>query len=400
MSRRPRRRQQPGQPSGPSPSPLRERILKLLRDPRYQPLDKVELTRKLGLSSDDRAQLRDLLRTLEQEGVVARIRKDRYVLPGEANLCTGILRVSRGGNARLDCGVEPHIFVSTENAGVAMNGDRVVARLIHEGRRQRPDPQGRASAEVIRILERANETIVGTLQSSKRFFFVVPDDSRIPHNIYVLPDRDLGPQTPDIGDKVVVRLEEWTHARDQSRRPHHRGPRPRRRPRRRHALDHPAQQPAHRLSRAGARRGRARPGDRRCPRRRAARGLARRAASSPSIPTMPGISTMPSTSSASPAAAGASASTSRMSPITSAPAAPSTARRSRAATASTSPTASSRCSRSASATAFAASSPSSTASLFPSSSIFPPRAKSGMSASPAPSSTARPALLTSRPSPS
>ena len=188
---------------------MRERILKLLREPRYQPLDKVELTNKLGLSSDDRAQLRALLRALEQEGVVARIRKDRYVLPQEANLCTGILRVSRGGNARLDCGVEPHLFVSSENAGIAMNGDRVVARLVHEGRQQRPDPQGRRAAQVIRILERANETIVGTLQSSKRFSYVVPDDSRIPHNIYVLPERDGAPRTPAVGDKVVVRLEEW-----------------------------------------------------------------------------------------------------------------------------------------------------------------------------------------------
>jgi len=191
-------------------APLRDRILKLMREPRYQPLDKVELTRKLGLSSDDRAQLRTLLRALEQEGLIARIRKDRYVLPQEANLCTGILRVSRGGNARLDCGTEPHIFVSAENAGVAMNGDRVVARLVHEGHRQRPDAQGRPSAQVIRILERANETIVGTLESSKRFFYVVPDDSRIPHNIYVVPDREGAPQTPSLGDKVVVHLEEWT----------------------------------------------------------------------------------------------------------------------------------------------------------------------------------------------
>jgi ribonuclease R len=175
-----------------------------MREPRYQPLDKVELTGKLGLSSDDRAELRGLLRGMEQEGVIARIRKDRYVLPQEANLCTGILRVSRGGNARLDCGTEPHIFVPSEKAGVAMNGDRVVARMIL-GR----GAEARPAAEVIRILERAHETIVGTLECSKRFFYVVPDDSRITHNIYVLPDRDGAPRTPAIGDKVVVRLEEW-----------------------------------------------------------------------------------------------------------------------------------------------------------------------------------------------
>jgi len=188
---------------------LRERILKLMGEPEYQPLDKVELTRKLGLLSDDRSQLRALLRGLEQEGVIARIRKDRYILPEEANLCTGTFLVSRGGHARLDPGKEPHILISAENAGVAMHGDRVVARLIHEGHRQRPDPMGRPSAQVIRILERANTTIVGTLESSKRFFYVVPDDSRLVHNVYVLPDREPPPRTPAVGDKVVVRLEEW-----------------------------------------------------------------------------------------------------------------------------------------------------------------------------------------------
>jgi ribonuclease R len=197
------------QAAGASQNGLRERILKLLREPGYQPLDKVELTRKLGLTSDDRAQLRTLLRTLEQEGVVARIRKDRYVLPQEANLVTGTFLVSRGGHARLDPGKEPHILISAENAGVAMHGDRVVARMVHEGHRQRPDPQGRPSAQVIRILERANTSIVGTLESSKRFFYVVPDDPRITHNIYVLPEREPPPRTPAVGDKVVVRLEEW-----------------------------------------------------------------------------------------------------------------------------------------------------------------------------------------------
>jgi ribonuclease R len=192
------------------PDSLRERILNIMREPGYQPLDKVEFTGKLGLSSDDRAQLRNILRTLEQEGVIARIRKDRYILPQEANLVTGILRVSRGGNARVDPGTEPHIMVSAQDTGTAMNGDRIVARLIHDGHRQRAEPDAKPRARIIRILERANETIVGTLQSSKRFFYVVPDDSRIVHNIYVLPDREPAPRQPTVGDKVVVRLEEWT----------------------------------------------------------------------------------------------------------------------------------------------------------------------------------------------
>ena len=38
---------------------------------------------------------------------------------------------------------------------------------------------------MIRILTRANETIVGTLQKSKNFYYLVADDPRFVHNLYL-----------------------------------------------------------------------------------------------------------------------------------------------------------------------------------------------------------------------
>src|SRR5205085_6568997 len=68
----------------------------------------------------------------------------------------------------------------------------------------------RAEGRVIRILERAHDSVVGTLQQSKNFFYVVPDDPRIVHNVYVqVPPQPSLPKTPNRGDKVVVRLEPW-----------------------------------------------------------------------------------------------------------------------------------------------------------------------------------------------
>src|SRR5438045_4952942 len=88
-----------------------------------------------------------------------------------------------------------------------MHGDRVVVRIIRGAefsRARRP----RAEARVIRILSRANETIVGTLQQTRNFFYVVPDDPRLVHDVYVTRDRVAG-RVPAVGDKVVVRLEPW-----------------------------------------------------------------------------------------------------------------------------------------------------------------------------------------------
>ena len=50
--------------------------------------------------------------------------------------------------------------------------------------------------------------MVGTLQRSKQSLYVVPDDPRIPHDIYVSEPRDVG-RPAHIGDKVVVELREW-----------------------------------------------------------------------------------------------------------------------------------------------------------------------------------------------
>src|SRR5206468_3423852 len=74
----------------------------------------------------------------------------------------------------------PDVFIAAENIGTAMHGDRVVARIS----RDTPDDRikGRREGRVIRILERAHDTIVGTLQRSRNFYYVVPDDPRFVHD--------------------------------------------------------------------------------------------------------------------------------------------------------------------------------------------------------------------------
>ncbi|PYL13569.1 MAG: hypothetical protein DMF43_04665, partial [Verrucomicrobia bacterium] len=68
---------------------IRERILAILASPDYRPLDKSELARALGRKSGVRMALNQVLRDLERSGEIARIRKNRYVLPAEADLVTG-----------------------------------------------------------------------------------------------------------------------------------------------------------------------------------------------------------------------------------------------------------------------------------------------------------------------
>ena len=155
----------------------------------------------------------EALKELERSGEIARIRKNRYILPEAADLVTGKIQIHQAGFAFLarEGSDEGDVFIAAENTGTAMNGDRVVARITRERitrvvRSGSKGPEGR----VIRILERAHDTIVGTLQQTRNFFYVVPDDPRLVHNVYVQPRPLPGaPRPPQPEDKVVVRLEPW-----------------------------------------------------------------------------------------------------------------------------------------------------------------------------------------------
>jgi ribonuclease R len=199
---------------------IRERILALMKRRDYRPLDKNDMARELRLPTNQRVELRKMLRELEHDGEIARIRKNRYVLPSDADLITGTLSIHQSGFGFLTTEKpgEQDLFIAAENTGTAMNGDRVVARITREAAAGRTgkDRHLRAEGRIIRILERAHDTVVGTLQHSRTFFYVVPDDPRLVHNIYVqapvaaVNREDRRSQTAaTVGDKVVVRLESW-----------------------------------------------------------------------------------------------------------------------------------------------------------------------------------------------
>src|SRR5213596_3923787 len=193
---------------------IREQVLALLARKDYRPLNKVDIARRLGFGGSERVALRKTLRELERAGEIARIRKNRYVLPAEADLVAGKLSIHPAGYGFLspEKSGDPDIFIAAENIGTAMHGDRVVARISRDAPHDRI--KGRREGRIIRILERAHDTIVGTLQRSRNFYYVVPDDPRFVHDVYVRPvaavREDRRSETAaTVGDKVVVRLDDW-----------------------------------------------------------------------------------------------------------------------------------------------------------------------------------------------
>ncbi|MFO1501369.1 MAG: ribonuclease R [Verrucomicrobiota bacterium] len=188
---------------------LRAEILKLFGRRDYAPANVPQLLRRLRLSPNQQSELQETLQALEEDGQVLRTKGNRYIQAREAGLVSGTIRINRQGKGFLqpDDPALSELTIPESLTGTALHGDRVLVRPDLRARSERR-PSEDGTGAVIRILERKRSSIVGTLQRSRQFLYVVPDDPRIPHDIYVPPPRDVGRPAHD-GDKVVVELREW-----------------------------------------------------------------------------------------------------------------------------------------------------------------------------------------------
>jgi len=189
---------------------MEEQILRLLGRRDYAPANVPELLRHLRLASHRQQELQGVLRRLEQSGRIARTKGNRYILSREADLIPGRIRINRQGKGFLqpDDPELKEIMVPEGATSTALHEDRV---LVRRDVRTKGLSSGRIEQEtgvVIRILERKRTQMVGTLQRGREFLYVIPDDPRMPHDIYVPPPRDVG-RPANVGDKVVVELHEW-----------------------------------------------------------------------------------------------------------------------------------------------------------------------------------------------
>jgi ribonuclease R len=187
---------------------MEEKILSLLGQKNYVPANVPELLLRLRLPPNRQQELQAVLQKLEQAGKIARIKGNRYISPREADLIPGRIRMNRAGKGFLqpdDPGLK-EIAVSESATGTALNEDRVLVRRDVPPKNFRDGDQ--ETGKVVRILERKRTQMVGTLAQGRNSLFVIPDDPRMPHDIYVPPARDVG-RPARVGDKVVVELREW-----------------------------------------------------------------------------------------------------------------------------------------------------------------------------------------------
>ena len=163
------------------------------------PLTAREIFAHFELDRGQRQEAKGLLDALTREGTLVLLKGERYSLPRQVDLAVGKISVHRDGygfvvseDNRKDT------FVPARFMREVMNGDRVVARIERGGRVG--SPEGR----IIRVLERAHQTVVGRFEASRKFGYVVPADPRLGQDILITGS---GPAAPKAGQMVIARID-------------------------------------------------------------------------------------------------------------------------------------------------------------------------------------------------
>ncbi|PYG85909.1 ribonuclease R [Ruminiclostridium sufflavum DSM 19573] len=185
----------------------KEKIVGFMTEEAYKPLLLKELRLILGVPSGDYETFNQVIEELESEGRIYKTRGDRYGIPSRLNLVTGRIQGHERGYAFLipDDDMLEDIFIPADSLGGAMHNDRAVARVNKKSSSDR-----RMEGEIVRILKRANVTLVGTFEKSMSFGFVVPDNKRISGDIFVSKSGFNGAKK---GQKVVVEIVKYPEQR-------------------------------------------------------------------------------------------------------------------------------------------------------------------------------------------
>ena len=182
----------------------KEEIIVYMEHQAVRPLSEEELAEVFAVDTVDAlVQLKGLLKELENDGTLVLSRKNRYGRPAQFNLLIGkISRHPKGfGFLMQEDADADDIFIPASELKGAMNGDRVIVRIKREA-----TAKSRAEGEVIRILQRNVQQIVGTFESSRHFGFVVPDDKRFGSDIFIPKEQFNGAKT---NMKVLVEITQW-----------------------------------------------------------------------------------------------------------------------------------------------------------------------------------------------
>ena len=162
------------------PIASRELILEVITEADH-PVNRTDLETLLGIRDEDGVEaLRRRLNAMLRDGQLVRNRRDCYARADQFDLVQGRVIGHPDGFGFLVTDAEgDDVYLSARQMRALFHGDRVLARITGLDRR------GRREGDVVEVLKRNTQHVVGRFYNEKGVQFVIPDNKRLPMDIAV-----------------------------------------------------------------------------------------------------------------------------------------------------------------------------------------------------------------------
>lgn len=170
----------------------------ILENEFYVPMKTKEIAILLQIPKSQRGELQEVLDSLVSDGTIGVSKKGKYGKPDNTAVVGIFTSTRRGfGFVTVD-GWDEDIFIQESDTGGAFHMDKVKVMITHKKQGNR-----RCEGKIIGVLEHQLTELVGTFQKNRTYGFVVPDNGKIPVDIFVPQEKSMGAMN---GHKVVVKI--------------------------------------------------------------------------------------------------------------------------------------------------------------------------------------------------
>ena len=182
-------------------------VLDVINGELYVPMKVKELAILLNVPKDRREELHYVVNLLESEGKLVITKRGKIMSPDTsaerdgADYVEGIFESNQRGFGFVRVEGEDDIFIPEAFVHGALHTDRVKVKITGNSKGGQ-----KREGEVVKIVERGTNEIVGIYRQNKSFGFVIPDNLRFTKDIYVPVERSKGAVT---GHKVVVKITDF-----------------------------------------------------------------------------------------------------------------------------------------------------------------------------------------------
>ena len=181
------------------------KILNLLKDNQQKSFSEKQIAKKIGFHQPMKRKMvaKFVLELLDEEKLA--FQNGGFTINSEYNdpsnqANEGAIEFTKNGSAYILVEDGDDIYVHRGNSLNALNADIVSYKLDDNSRKRKPE------AKVIEVIKRNKKQFVGTIEISKKFAFVIPNNRKIHVDFFIDLKNLKGAKD---GDKVIVEMINW-----------------------------------------------------------------------------------------------------------------------------------------------------------------------------------------------